>query len=480
MLFAGNSQDSRTGSDSKKARESSSEGSVMSEPPVTVDMAAGLVQHDLIRNRNKDQYSNRSYPPSSQASPIDPNRVDGDGRNPDHLLRTRETSNPYEKKSPGLAQRLSSRFSARPAEHNLDSTHGELLSQELRKAESGGFGLRHLFEGWTGQDMAMDLGTANTLVYVRGRGIVLNEPSVVAVREDDRKPIAVGRAAKEMYGKTSRNIRCVRPMKDGVIADFDITHIMIREFITRVSHRWQLRRPRLIVSIPSGVTMVEKRAVVDAALASGARQVNLIEEPMAAAIGSGVPVREVGGNMIVDIGGGTTEVAVISLGATAYAESVRIAGDEMDEAIEIFIRRAFNLQIGIFEAERIKLTIGSAMPMAQPREMKIFGRDLATGVPREMIIDDSIVRRALREPVSAIVDAVIRALERTSPELAEDIIQKGVYLAGGGALLAGLPERLSLESGLKFLRAADPLTAIVRGTGQVIEAFKEYRGVCIS
>ncbi len=440
MLFAGNTQENRSIAAGEVQRRISADGET-ADATVTVDMSSGLVQHDLIRQRKGN---------NSQ----DENHGDGkgawfaEGRKAEKRVRQNDVISPESLGiQPGVGQ--------------------------------GGF-LRGLFGNWTGQDMAMDLGTANTLVYVRGRGIVLNEPSVVAIREDDRKPVAVGRAAKEMYGKTCRNIRCVRPMKDGVIADFDITHIMIREFITRVSHRWQLRRPRLIVSIPSGVTMVEKRAVVDAALASGARQVNLIEEPMAAAIGSGVAVREVGGNMIVDIGGGTTEVAVISLGATAYAESVRIAGDEMDEAIETFIRRAFNLQVGIFEAERIKLTIGSAMPMAQPREMKIFGRDLATGVPREMIIDDSIVRRALREPVSAIVDAVIRALERTSPELAEDIIRKGVFLAGGGALLAGLPERLSLESGLKFLRAADPLTAIVRGTGQVVEAFKDYKCVCIS
>ncbi len=340
--------------------------------------------------------------------------------------------------------------------------------------------IKGFFDGWVGQDMAMDLGTANTLIYVRGRGIVLNEPSVVAVREDDGRAVVVGKAAKEIYGKTSRNIRCVRPMKDGVIADFDITHLMIQDFITRVSRRWQLRRPRLIVSIPSGVTMVEKRAVIDAAMAAGARQVHLIEEPMAAAIGSGMRVLECGGNMVVDIGGGTTEVAVISMGATVYSESVRIAGDEMDEAIETFIRRAFNLQVGIFEAERIKLAIGSAMPMSEGREIKVFGRDLATGVPREMIVDDAIIRRALKEPVQAIVEAVQRALERTSPELAEDIIGKGIYLAGGGALLAGLPERLSLETGIRFIRAANPLTAIVRGTGQVLESFKEMRCVCIS
>jgi rod shape-determining protein MreB len=337
-----------------------------------------------------------------------------------------------------------------------------------------------MFSGWTGQHMAMDLGTANTLIYVRGKGIVLNEPSVVAISEIDGRPLAVGRAAKDMYGKTPQSIRCIRPMKDGVIADFDITHLMIKEFLTRVSRRWQIRRPKLIVSIPSGVTMVEKRAVVDAALASGARQINLIEEPMAAAIGSGIPVLDCSGNMIVDIGGGTTEVAVISMGGTVYAESVRIAGDEMDEAIEQFIRRAFNLQIGIFEAERVKLSVGSAMPMSEAREIKVFGRDLATGVPRDLVIDDAIVRRALKEPVAAIVDAVHRALERTSPELAEDIIQRGIYLAGGGALLAGLAERLSLETGIRFHRASDPLTAIVRGTGTVLERFKELRSVCIA
>ena len=340
--------------------------------------------------------------------------------------------------------------------------------------------LREIFDGWIGQEMAMDLGTANTLIYVRGKGIVLNEPSVVAVNEDTGQAVAVGRVAKEMYGKTSRRVRCVRPMKDGVIADFEITHLMIKDFITRVSKKWQLRRPKLIMSIPSCVTMVEKRAVIDAAMAAGARQINLIEEPMAAAIGAGMKVMACGGNMIVDIGGGTTEVAVISMGATVYSESVRIAGDEMDEAIEHFLRRAFNLQVGIFEAERIKLAIGSAMPMSEPREIKIFGRDLATGVPREMVIDDAIVRRALRDPVSAIVEAVHRALERTSPELAEDIIRKGIHLAGGGSLLAGLPERLSLETSIRFLRAANPLTAIVRGSGHVLESFKELRTVCIS
>ena len=340
--------------------------------------------------------------------------------------------------------------------------------------------LPNLISSWIGQELAMDLGTANTLIYIKGQGIVLNEPSVVAICEDTGKPVAVGKAAKDMFGKTSRKIRCIRPMKDGVIADFEITHLMIKDFITKVSTRLRLRRPKMIISIPSGITMVEKRAVIDAAMAAGARTINLIEEPMAASIGSGMPVMECGGNMVVDIGGGTTEVAVISMGGTVYSESVRIAGDEMDEAIEQYIRRAFNLQIGIFEAERIKLSIGSAMQMKKPRELVIFGRDIATGVPRQMVVDDTMIRRALKEPVKAIVEAVHRALERTNPELAHDIIRKGIYLAGGGSLLAGLPERLSLETKIRFRRCADPLTAIVRGTGTVLDNFKELKTVLIS
>jgi rod shape-determining protein MreB len=342
------------------------------------------------------------------------------------------------------------------------------------------YSFNKLLRSWVGEDMAMDLGTANTLIYIRGQGIVLDEPSIVILREDDGRMVAVGKTAKQMYGKTPRQMRCVRPLKDGVIADFEMTHLMITDFLMRVSHRWQIRKPRLIISVPSGITMVEKRAVIDAAYAAGAREIHLMEEPMAAAIGSGIAVNEVGGQMIVDIGGGTTEVAVISLGATAYSESIRVAGDEMDEAVEHFIRRAFNLQIGIFEAERIKLTIGSAMPMSQPREMKIYGRDLTSGVPREMVVDDAAIRRAMKEPVTAIVEAVHRALERTGPELSEDIIKKGITLAGGGSLLAGLPERLSLETGLTFTRTHDPLTAIVRGAGTVIESYKRYKHVCIS
>ncbi len=361
--------------------------------------------------------------------------------------------------------------------YHKDSLRNKKLARRKKEPYSI---LKAFFKNWLGHDLAMDLGTANTLIYMRGQGIVLNEPSVVAVREDDGSMVAVGREAKDMYGKTAKNVKCVRPLKDGVIADFNMTHIMIKHFLMSVTKRWQMRRPQIIVSVPSGITMVEKRAVIDAALSSGARQIHLIEEPMAAAIGSGLDVTSPVGSMIVDIGGGTTEVAVVSMGSTSYSESVRIAGDEMDEAIEHYVRRAFNLQIGIFEAERIKVAIGSAMPMSQPRELRIYGRDLTNGVPREMIIDDSTVREALREPVQAIVEAVFRALERTSPELAEDIIKRGVYIAGGGSLLAGLPERLSLETGLRFYRAADPLTAIVRGTGKVLESFSEMHEVCIA
>ncbi len=352
-------------------------------------------------------------------------------------------------------------------------------SQPSKRAQTGTAFLKSILSGFQSQDLAMDLGTANTLIYMKGKGIVLDEPSVVALKEDG-KPFLVGKAAKDIYGKTGGNIRCVRPVKDGVIADFEATHLMIKEFITKVTKKWHLRRPRLIVSIPSGVTMVEKKAVIDACESAGIRNIHLIEEPMAACIGAGLPVLQCGGNMVVDIGGGTTEIAVISLGGTVYSESVRIAGDEMDNVIENFIRRAFNLEIGTFEAERIKKTIGSAMPMREPRETTIYGRDMATGVPRELVIDDSIVRKALRDPVEAIVDAVYRALERTNPEIAQDVIQRGVYLAGGGCLLRGLPERLTLEMNIPFKRAADPLTAIVRGSGHVIDNFEEYKTVLIS
>lgn len=359
--------------------------------------------------------------------------------------------------------------------HDLLRTPADTHHSNLPKRKSSNF-----FSSLSSNDMAIDLGTANTLIHIKGRGIVLDEPSIVTVDKETGKAIAIGRSAKRMYGKTSHSVTCIRPLKDGVIADFNVTQLMIKTFIASVNKKWQVRKPRVIVSVPSGITMVEKRAVIDATLASGAKQVHLIEEPMAAAIGSNIPVNEAGGNMIVDIGGGTTEVAVISLGSTAYAESVRVGGDEMDVCIENFIKRAFNMQIGVFEAERIKMTIGSAMAMQEPREMTIFGRDATTGVPRELSIDDATIRKALKDPLDAIISAVMRALEKTSPELAEDILMKGIYLAGGGSLLAGLPERLSIETGLRFIRAASPLTAIVRGAGTVLESFKEMKQVCIS
>lgn len=333
---------------------------------------------------------------------------------------------------------------------------------------------------WGGQEMAMDLGTANTLIYIKGEGIVLDEPSVVTVHKDTGKVMAVGTAAKEMYGKTAEAFSCIRPLKDGVIADFETTHLMIKDFITRVSKRWQLRKPRLVISIPSGITMVEKRAVMDAALSAGAREIHLVEEPMAAAIGSDLDVKSASGNLIVDIGGGTTEVAVISMGATSYSESVRVAGDEMDEAIQNHIRRKFGLQIGIFEAEKIKIAIGSAVPLEHPEELVVYGRDITMSSPREIVIDDTVVREALKEPLEAIVHAVKRALERTSPELAEDIFRRGICLAGGGSLLTGLAERLTYETGIKFHCTPDPLTAIVRGAGKIVDSFKSMQTVCIA
>ncbi len=361
-----------------------------------------------------------------------------------------------------------------PSDCNSDSIHlGD-------KAGTSPSAWKQFFTGIMGQELAMDLGTANTLIYMKGRGVVLNEPSVVAIYADSGEPFAVGKSAKEIFGKTPRKVKCIRPLKDGVIADFDSTELMIRDFISRVCNKWCLRSPRMIISVPSGITMVENRAVITAANKCGINHVHIMWEPMAAAIGSGLPIHSASGHMIVDIGGGTTEVAVTSLGGTTYAESIRIAGDEMDEAIEGFVKKAFNMQIGKYEAEKTKLTIGSAMPMTETREIKIFGSDLTTGAPRELTIDDAIVRHALKEPVQAIVEAVVRALERTSPELAEDIIENGVCIAGGGALLNGLPERLSLETGLKFYRAKDPLTAIVRGGGMVLEATKEYEQVFIS
>lgn len=329
------------------------------------------------------------------------------------------------------------------------------------------------------QDLAMDLGTANTLIYVRQRGIVLNEPSVVAVDQETNQAVAIGHEAKEMYGKTSRNIRCVRPMKDGVIADFDMTALMIRHMLGQVRARNIWRRPRIVIGVPSGITQVEKRAVIDAAMRSGAGEVMLVDEPMAAAIGTGLPIDRAVGNMIVDIGGGTTEVAIISMGGTLYSHSIRVAGDEMDEAVQRHLRRSHGILVGIFEAERAKLVIGSALPSGQSRSMKVFGRDITTAVPRQIEITEDNVREALNEPISAIIASVTTAIEQTSAEVAQDIMARGIYLAGGGALLRGLAERLQRETGVIFHRAADPLSCVVRGVGTIADNLKTMRRLCI-
>jgi len=328
-------------------------------------------------------------------------------------------------------------------------------------------------------DLAMDLGTANTLIYQRNKGIILNEPSIVAVDVQTGKAVAVGAAAKEMYGKTARSIRCARPMKDGVIADFEKTAIMITYMLNQVSRRWRFQKPRLVIGVPSGITQVEKRAVMDAALCTGVRQVLLVEESMAAAVGAGLPVHKSIGNMIVDIGGGTTEVAIISMNATLYSHSIRCAGDEMDEAIQRYLLRQFGLEVGIFEAERIKLVIGSALPFGRERHVTTHGRDYTSGMPRQVDVSDAQIRDALGEPISAIISSVLTALEHTSAEIAHDVISRGIYLTGGGALLKGLAERLYNETEIRFRRAQDPLSCVVRGVGSIVENLKERRILCI-
>jgi rod shape-determining protein MreB and related proteins len=329
-------------------------------------------------------------------------------------------------------------------------------------------------------DLAMDLGTANTLIYIKNRGIVLNEPSVVAVTEDTGQALAIGHSAKEMFGKTSRSIKCIRPMKDGVIADFAMTSLMIKHMLTQVRGRFSIRSPRIVIGVPSGITQVEKRAVIDAALSCGMRSVMLAEEPMAAALGCNLPVEKAVGNMIVDIGGGTTEVAILSMNSTLYSHSIRVAGDEMDEAIQRHLKKLFGLQIGIFEAERIKLILGSALPIGKPRTMHAFGRDVSTGIPHQVEITDEIVREALQEPINVIISSITTALEQTSPEIAQDIVARGIYLAGGGALLKGLAERLYRETGIRFYRSSDPLSCVVRGVGMIIDDLKNMKQLCIA
>lgn len=322
--------------------------------------------------------------------------------------------------------------------------------------------------------MGIDLGTANTLVYVRGQGIVLSEPSVVAINRDTGRVRAVGNEAKNMIGRTPGNIVAIRPMKDGVIADFEITEAMLRYFITKIHNRNRLVWPRVAIGIPSGITEVEKRAVTESATLAGAKKVYLIEEPMAAAIGAGLPVHEPQGCMIVDIGGGTTEVAVIALGGIVFSKSVRVAGDEMDQAIIQHLKRTYNMMVGERTAEEIKIAIGSAFPLKEELEMQVKGRDQVLGLPKILTITSEEVREALREPVSAIVDGVRVTLERTPPELSADIVDRGVVLAGGGALLRGMEQLLSKETGLHVSIGEDPLTAVALGTGKYLETLKGF------
>jgi rod shape-determining protein MreB len=337
--------------------------------------------------------------------------------------------------------------------------------------------------GMFSNDLAIDLGTANTLVYLKGKGVVVSEPSVVAVQKDGvghKRVLAVGTEAKNMLGRTPGNIVAIRPMKDGVIADFDITEEMLRYFIRKIHDRKALIRPRIVICVPSGITQVEKRAVKESAESAGAREVYLIEEPMAAAIGAGLPITEASGNMIVDIGGGTTEVAVISLAGIVYAKSVRVGGDKMDEAIVQYIKRKYNLLIGDRTAETIKIEIGEAYPGEQKLTFEVKGRDLVSGIPKTQEINSDEMREALNEPVNAIVEAVRISLERTPPELAADIVDKGIVLAGGGALLRNLDVLLREETGLPVVIAEDPLSCVVLGSGKVLDEIDLLRQVTIS
>jgi rod shape-determining protein MreB len=333
--------------------------------------------------------------------------------------------------------------------------------------------------GFFSNDLAVDLGTANTVVFVKGKGIVLREPSVVAIHNESKDVLAVGSEAKQMLGRTPGNIVAIRPMRDGVIANFEVTEAMIKYFIRKVHNRKTLVRPRVVIGVPSGITQVEKRAVRDSATSAGAREVYLMEEPMAAAIGVGLPISSPTGNMIVDIGGGTTEVAVISLSGIVYSRSVRVAGDEMDEAIINYIKRKYNLLIGERTAEEIKIKIGSAYPLEEKQEMEVKGRDLVAGIPKTLIINDEEIREALAEPVSTIVENVKIALERTPPELAADIVDKGIVMAGGSSMLKGLDLLLREETGLPIILAEDPLSAVALGTGKALDELELLKKVSI-
>jgi len=336
------------------------------------------------------------------------------------------------------------------------------------------------FLGMFSSDMGIDLGTASTLVYLKNEGIVLCEPSVVAIEVGTSNVLAVGEEAKRMLGRTPGNIVAIRPMKDGVIADFEITEAMLRYFIKKAHTSRRLVRPRIVIAIPSGITEVEKRAVKDSALHAGAREVFMLEEPVAAAIGVGLPIQEPSGNMIIDIGGGTTEMAVISLAGVVFSKSIRIGGDEMDEAIMNYLKRTYNLMVGERTAEDIKIRVGSAYPINEEMTMEVRGRDLVAGLPKSITITSEEIREALAEPIAQIVEAIRITLERTPPELSADLIEKGLILAGGGALLRGLDKLISEETGLPVHLADDPLTAVALGTGKVLSELKYLKKLTIS
>ena len=336
------------------------------------------------------------------------------------------------------------------------------------------------FDSFTGRDVAVDLGTANTLVYVRGQGIVLSEPSVVAINTHDGKPLAVGAEAKRMIGRTPAHIQAIRPLRDGVIADFEVCEKMLRYFIQKSSQRrWS--KPRMVIAVPSGITGVEQRAVQEAAESAGARKpAYIIEEPMAAAIGAGLPIQEPTGNMIIDIGGGTTEVAVISLGGIVTSASIRVGGDEFDDAIIQYVRKEYSLALGERTAEEIKVELGSVWPLKREMRAEIRGRDLVTGLPRTAVITTSEIREAIEEPMAAVTDAVRSTLDRTPPELAADIMERSIVLAGGGALLRGMVQRLASETGMPLTISSQALHAVVVGAGQVLEEFDSLKGVVLT
>jgi rod shape-determining protein MreB and related proteins len=353
-----------------------------------------------------------------------------------------------------------------------------MSSNGFRNGSSGGHNVRSLFSVFP-SDLAIDLGTANTLVYAKGKGIVVNEPSIVALNKNTGEVEAVGKEAKEMLGRTPGNIVAIKPMKDGVIADFKVTEKMLNYFIQKAHNRKMLVHPRIVIGVPSEITQVEKRAVMDSAYRAKASEVYLVEQAMVAAIGAGLPITEPSGNMVVDIGGGTTDIAVISLSGIVYSRSVRMAGNQMDEAIMNYLKRKYNLLVGERTAEQIKMEIGSAYPLDKPLTMEIKGRNLIEGVPKTITVDDSEIREALSECVSTIMNAVRVALERTPPELSADISDRGIVLTGGGALLKNLDKRIREETGLPVSIADDPLCSVVLGTGKMLSDFKLLRKISI-